>query len=499
MYDAVLRAWRGSAIIGLVASLWGKFTAAVRRAFQNSAIARFFAPVFTKFDMFGDLREHSVLLSLLKKPYDSVLFLSGALYRGFSRAWPLKYLAKLIDYLCARLATVSAVIVTLILCVDDAYWNNFYMLLAAIFVSALYIIKLAKEDHPRRHGIPVSLYVFILCMAFAVTRGPLMADSIRVYTFFLSAFAFMFCIAGSIHDMRDFRRVFLILFAAVLFNSFTAIFQSIDGVAVETSYTDIVVNAGLPGRVYASLYNPNNLAEVLILLVPCCFISMFKSPEIKPSARFVLMASLLIPIAALVLTYSRSSWIAFAIIVAAFIALANVRYIPLMIVLGLMALPVLPYSIRNRILTLFSGEDTSVGYRLYIWEGSLVTLRHNPILGNGLGPGNFYRAYQKFMLWEAMVASHSHNLFLEIWLEGGLAAFASFVFFYLSTLKSTLVTAFRSRPEVKYAAIAVFSALFGVIAVAMVEYIWFYPRVLLTFWVIDGMAWALVRVARETA
>ena len=148
-------------------------------------------------------------------------------------------------------------------------------------------------------------------------------------------------------------------------------------------------------------------------------------------------------------------------------------------------------------LSLFTGNDTSMGYRLYIWEASLKALKADPLTGGGLGTYNFFDAYRKFMVPEACVATHAHNMYLEIWLETGLFGFLSIVTLYFSTLKNTLLSALRGDRNFRYAAMAVFSTLFGMFFIEMVEYIWFYPRVMLVFWSVLGLAWALLRSTDE--
>ena len=94
-------------------------------------------------------------------------------------------------------------------------------------------------------------------------------------------------------------------------------------------------------------------------------------------------------------------------------------------------------------------------------------------------------------------ATHAHNMYLEIWLETGLFGFLSIVTLYFSTLKNTLLSALRGDRNFRYAAMTVFSTLFGMFFIEMVEYIWFYPRVMLVFWSVLGLAWALLRSTDE--
>ena len=102
--------------------------------------------------------------------------------------------------------------------------------------------------------------------------------------------------------MRDFRRVFMILYAAVVFTSLFRSLQAHGGIAVNTSYTDVTNNPGVSGRVYATFYNPNNFAEILVLLMPCAFVAFMTEERITPAAKALIGLSFVLPVVALVLT-----------------------------------------------------------------------------------------------------------------------------------------------------------------------------------------------------
>ena len=48
----------------------------------------------------------------------------------------------------------------------------------------------------------------------------------------------------------------------ITFVGLYAILQRIKGVPVNPAQTDLSVNVGMPGRVYSTMENPNNLGQV---------------------------------------------------------------------------------------------------------------------------------------------------------------------------------------------------------------------------------------------
>ncbi len=494
IYEAIKESCERSVILGALTDGFSKLGRRIAESGRHSAIVMAVKPFFARFDLCRGLRERSVLCGAASVLYGWLLTVVRTVYMAFAHVWPFRYLVKFADWLIhLRVCHICAVLLAVMLCIDDSKWSNGYMLLAALFVGVLYLIERATDRGEPRTPLPVSLYLFMGVSALAVFGGIFVSEAARVFTYFLTSFIFMLVLAGSVRNMRDFRRVFMILYAAVVFTSVYSLLQALGGIAVNTSYTDVTNNSDMIGRAYATFYNPNNFAEILVLLTPCSFVAFMTEERVSKAAKALIGLSFILPVVALVLTYSRGAWISFALSVGSFIALANLKLVPLFLILAVMAIPFLPSSIINRVLSLFTGNDTSMGYRLYIWEASLKALDANPLTGGGLGTNNFFDAYRKFMVPEACVATHAHNMYLEIWLETGLFGFLSIVTLYVSSLKNTLLAAVRTDRGVRYAAIALFSTLFGMFFIEMVEYIWFYPRVMLVFWSVLGLAWALLR------
>ncbi len=485
----------GSEIIGGVLAAEHAIGRAFVRAGRGSGIVCALGPLFSRFDLFRHHRENSGICAFFSSMFALLLRIVDGVYHGLSRIPGLRLLPGLADaILKLRFCDLCAWVALLIFFGYHDNWNNGYMLIAAVLLSALYLIRLTRLAH-RPSRLPVSLYLFILASAAIIPIAGGMGANLRVYTYFISAFAFFFCIAGSIENLDDLRRVLMILYIAVLYNAILSIIQAYYGVPVNLSYTDVTTNPDTPGRVYASFYNPNNFAEILCLLLPGCFVAFLTSQRLTKAAKVFVGVSFLLPLLALVLTYSRSAWISFALTICASIGLLNLALIPVALILAILAIPFLPYSIKNRIMSLFSGTDSSVGYRIYIWQGCYDTMANQPLGGFGLGPDNFFLAYSRFMNEHAMEAPHSHNLFLEIWMEMGAVGILSYLAFFITTMKGALLHALRKGSPYRHFSVALFSAMFGLIFMSMVEYIWFYPRTMLCFFLVLGMMWALLRMA----
>ena len=247
---------------------------------------------------------------------------------------------------------------------------------------------------------------------------------------------------------------------------------------------------------FSTLENPNNYGEFIVLTFPMSLI--FCAGIVDRRWKTLCLGSLAVPVVALLMTYSRSSWVSFALAAVVFLALWDKRFLPLIPVAAVIAFPLLPDSIFNRILTIGNTADSSNAYRLYIWDSALAMIRDHGLTGIGLGPGNFTPLYAQYCDPNAAVAQHSHMVYLEVWLEMGLIGIVSFLAMYLGLIRRAIRARKHADPMLRHVLTACVSSLAGVSFVCAAEYIWFYPRVLFAFFILIGATLAAVKLAEES-
>lgn len=388
--------------------------------------------------------------------------------------------------------------------VPHEYWNNAYGLLGAICLAAMYVLSLAlgKSLGENMRGIWLSFILFAAAAALSVVVSRNRGDSIRVFMFFATSFLLCLLVYGTLTSIKRFDAFTAFVFSAVLITSLVGIYQKTIGVAIDASLTDVNLNIGMPGRVYSTLANPNNFAEYLVLFLPFCF--AFILNQENTAKRLCLLGFILLPIAALMFTLSRSGWLSFGVSAVVFAAAYKPkRFIPLLI-LFLLFLPVLtplmPSYVVSRFMTIGNLKDTSSAYRIEIWTGVLAMLEDHWISGTGLGPAAFKAIYPAYAEGLAAIAPHSHMLFMEVWAEMGILGFVTFSWLVLSLLgRSISVTRKRISKKVRNYACAAAASAFGIMVLGAAEYVWFYPRVMFAFFIAVGMGMAAVRLARAEA
>lgn len=387
---------------------------------------------------------------------------------------------------------VGGGLILLMLLCPSRLWHNVYALIMGMALFALMVVIAAVRNRPALRlstvGIPLLAFAFSSVVGVGIAENR--SEGVRVFCFFLAAFLFCVSIAGSVTDEKKLKKLLAFLYIGVVAAAAVAVVQRFLGVSVDPTLTDLSNNQGMPGRVYSVYENPNNYAEIIVLLFPVAAVwcTMLK----EKYQRVYAAAGLLLPVAALLMTYSRSSWVGFALAVIVFLFFWNKRVLPAFFLLALLAIPLLPQTIWNRVLTIGSTADSSNMYRVLIWNGVMDMLGDHGLIGVGLGPDNFKPIYQLYVTGTAAVAPHAHMVYLEVWAEMGLLGIGSYLVYYFTTIRNAVIRLPQASKPVRLVLIAGISSLAGIAFVSAAEYIWYYPRVMFCFFILTGIMAACV-------
>ena len=491
------------------------------RAFAGSFFqSRFYAFLLGIVNFFGDAYGESRLRKLLLGKGDIERFASGsAVYRGLGRT--VRGILGFFTGLCRVLENGAADSVTgriysrffkhtlrenyvgfvafvcvFLFIIPHDFWSNTFGLLFAAVLFALYVIALADSNARHRPGSNMNAVWFsMIVFGFSLLLNCLVsyarADSVRVLMFFVTSFMLCLVLYASVREEKDFDTVGGFMYGALIFTSLVAFAQRVMGVEADASLTDLALNKGMPGRVFSTLGNPNNYAEFLVLFMPFAFAFALGKPK-GSRVRRLLIAGMLLPLGAILLTYSRSGWIALAIAAVIFVSLYDRRLIPVFVILAIFALPFIPKSIWNRILTIGNLNDSSSSYRVDIWTGCLKMLKEYWFTGVGLGTGGFAEIYPRYAVGASGVAPHSHMHFMEMLVELGALGFVAYVCLTFSLIRRSFAASARRVPEkLRCYAIAAAASMTGIVLIGCFEYCWFYPRVMFAFFICAGLAMAV--------
>lgn len=471
----------------------------IKKVFNGSILYKFFANE----DKIQFCSERSVILKFIDKIIISCITFFSRIYKNIRKINKGSINNAVYNFLnrnsYLRFQNIVAALIVIMVIIPGSRWNNLYGLIMAVLLLGLYFLTLisGKPFSYRVAKFDFIMLIFMLATVMGVLVSHAVSDSVRVFMFFVTSFIFMIVISGSIKSTEDLDRFVKIISVGLILTSLYCIYQGVTGVEIDVRLTDLSANQGMPGRAYSTFENPNNYAEYLVMFIP--FLAAFALNRKTKTKKTLCLMLVAIPFAALLYTYSRSCWVSFAISAVVFICFYNYKLIPLMLLGAVILIPFLPDTILRRISTIGSMSDSSNQYRILIWEGVLKLLKGNFVTGIGLGPETFSKLYPSYAHPSAVLAPHSHMLFMQVLTETGVIGFVSFLTYWIITLKRLItVKITRKLPrELKNYVCAALASFTGIIFVSGVEYIWFYPRVMVSFFILVGLIMAILKISKK--
>lgn len=379
-------------------------------------------------------------------------------------------------------------------------WNNSYSFLVFAAALALFYVGGMRNRSLRIDARDFGPY-FVLFAAAVVLSVPLShypAMSSRFLLYHVVGMLAVIVIVGSVQNAAQLERVALGSALGVLYVGLYGIYQRVVvGVEVNKSFVDLTYNANMPGRVYSVFDNPNAFAEALILLLPFAAALLLSSR--RWWGRVLALAALGAGGISLLMTYSRASWVGLFAAMVLFVFLWQPKLVPLCAVLCVAAVPFLPSSVLDRILTITNFSDTSTSSRFPLYSATLRALKMSPITGAGLG-GDAVRKFIKVNeLYHAKAPYvHAHNMVMQVWVETGLIGIVAFLGSMLWTVKRTVgILRLRCSASARTITIAGACALAGSMVCGLADYLWNYPRVQCVFWFVAAVTLAGLKVCRK--
>ena len=398
-------------------------------------------------------------------------------------------------------AIAQSWLIMLLWVIPFSRWNNAYSLMG---FAMLLVLFYAGAMPRRRFRLDLGLVGFYPVLLFgavflAVLFSYAPSLSLRFLFYHISAALCVLVTVSAVRTEEDLKRLAAGGGFCVLVSSLYGIYQRIQGVEVNKSYVDLALNEGMPGRVESYFDNPNTFAEVLILLLPLVLALILCSRHAV--SRLMACGVLLVGVAALGMTYSRASWVGGACAMVVMVFLWKPRLIPAFAVACVLAVPFLPDTIWNRILTIANPADSSTASRIPLYKAALEVIRQSPISGAGLGTAAVQTYIGDFNLYHGEAPFvHAHNFYLQVWIEAGILGFIGFTGGMLWNIKRAAHTVRHcSSSAARTITCAACAALCGAMVCGLADYLWNYPRVMCIFWFVFAMAAAGVKVCHRKA
>lgn len=295
-----------------------------------------------------------------------------------------------------------------------------------IYTTIAFIIKaLSTPGFKWKFGAVGSALMLLLIILFVTSLFSCsMKTSLMVWAMYFVFIIFFFVVLNCLETKTDVYVVLGSFAVAALGVAAYGIMQYLFGWTTENAWIDENMFEESM-RVYSTLGNPNVLGEYLLLALPIAAI-FFIDIDRKYLSKWFFMAVFAVLALCLILTQSRGCWLGFILAAVIFISFWNGKIWGLAL-LAVCILPwIVPESIISRIASIGNMGDSSTSYRVFIWLGTLDMLKDYWIGGIGMGEGAFALVYPEYS-YSAIVAPHSHNVFLQLTVEGGISTLIIFL------------------------------------------------------------------------
>lgn len=440
----------------------------------------------------------SRLCRLLSSLANAPGFLLHKLYAALPATLEDSFFARLAFAMGEETAVAQSWLIMLLWIIPFAYWNNAYSLMGFSLLLVLFYAGSMRRADFQLDIATVGFYPVVLfgAVTLSVFSSYAPSLSLRFLFYHISAALCVVVTVSAVRHVEDLKRLAAGGGVCVLVSSLYGVYQRIQGVEVNRSNVDLKVNAGMPGRVDSFFDNANTFAEVLILLLPLVLALILCSKHLY--SKLLAGGTLVVGVAALGMTYSRASWVGIACAMAVMVFLWRPKLIPLCGVLCVLCIPLLPTTIWNRILTIGNFSDSSTMNRLPTLRAAIAVIASRPVRGVGLGTAvpkvfiadwNLYHADFPYV--------HSHNFYLEVWLQTGIVGVVSFIGAMLWNIKQAARTVRRCQNSAaRTITCASAAALCGAMVCGLADYLWNYPRVMVIFWFVFAVALAGTKLCR---
>ncbi|NLX02283.1 MAG: hypothetical protein GXY40_07110 [Syntrophomonadaceae bacterium] len=355
-----------------------------------------------------------------------------------------------------------------------------------------YIIKLFNGQ-ASFNLTPLALYLFIfaLVLVFAVVFSATPQSSLKTGVVWLLYLALYPVIINTVKEKRFLYLLLFLLVVSATLQSLYGIYQYGAGLFIDTEgWTDPELFADIKTRVIGTLDNPNILAQYLELVIPLS-LALFWTTR-HWAKKMVFMTCTIIMTLCMLLTYSRAGWIALALSILVFGLLRDRKVVLLGALALLVAVYYLPGTFMNRLSSIGNMGESSIMYRTFVWKSALYMLKDFWFSGVGLGTNAFSAIYNQFYMREGVFAFHTHNLYLQLWIETGILGLLSFLTVVFVNIKHALSALLQTHNIVIKAILASFLAgLSGFLFHGLMEHSFYNFKILLLFWTVIALIMAM--------
>jgi putative inorganic carbon (hco3(-)) transporter len=346
------------------------------------------------------------------------------------------------------------------------------------------IIKPDFEFIKFQPNIFLLLFLFFSALSLLNSGQYLNISFHALFGKWMKYFGICIIIQDSMYDQKIIKRgIFIFLLSAFLI-VISGLSQYIFGIEFLRNKSAIIISGGTHA-IRSSFAHYNGFAGYLVVVLSLVTASLLADNrhgiKIISLSVFAIFST-----AAIMLTFSRGSWVAVSVSFIFLFALARkniMRLIPIFLIVVVMFL--LP-AIYERIgLSFRTGGDNS---RFAYWMAALKMINRHPFFGIGLG--TFMANFAKYLP-GGFKESYAHNCYLQIWAETGIFSLVSFILFMIAVIRLGIKDFIHSRD---FLLLGLLSGAIGFLVHSFLDTNMYSLQLAVLFWTLVGLTIARLRM-----
>ena len=366
-----------------------------------------------------------------------------------------------------------------------------------LFTGISYLLSLITGNKKYTFKIlPIDVFIlaFVAVLLYSFVTSYAVSNSLQAFVIHIVLISFYFMLVNIIRTKKQLNWIIITFVIVTAVISLYGLYQYKVGGVTSDAWVDTTMFEDIKSRVVSTFGNPNVLGEYLVLILPLSVALIWTQKGWFNKSLSLIMVLLML--GCLLCTSSRGAWLGLILAMAVFAVLKDRR----LIVLGIFVLILLPFFLPpwviNRFASIGNMQDSSSAYRVSVWIGSLKIVKDYWLSGIGLGLEPFRLVYPNYAL-SAAYALHSHNIYIQLLIETGIAGFTCFMGMLVVFFKNTVAYSIKCKDKfLSTVLVAVTAGLMGYLIQGLVDNIWYNYRVLLAFWVLIGIGMAAYRIAK---
>ncbi len=364
----------------------------------------------------------------------------------------------------------------------------------SVLCAIIFVLHVVKNSEFKFAKSPMNAVIafFIIALLWGCINSFDVMSSVRQVMVHVSFIIFYFVVINTIRTKRAWLALIKVFLASALLVAIYGVIQNFTGVSSTESWIDEEMFTDIKVRVYSFFNNPNVLGEFLVLTIPVMAALVWNN--VREEHRTLFGIALILMAACMIFTWSRGAWLGMLIAVAIFLAISDKRWV-FVGILAVILVPVALYlsgnsAIVERVLSIGNTADTSTAYRVSIWRASIKLLGDFWLPGIGVGSDAYKAVYPVYALTGADFALHSHNLYLQFWVETGVIGIVSLLVLAKAFVKNTFsvnVVKNIKKCDVAKLTVALGAGFIGFMVQGLTDYVWYNYKILMIFWIIIAL------------